>query len=57
MFFSTSSVNGKIYAIGGIRTPAVVEEFDLGFAGEGEEGQGVEAKGKQTTTWGKMKKR
>jgi hypothetical protein len=32
------------------------EEYDLKFAAEGEEGQGVEAKGKHATSWGKMKK-
>lgn len=52
---STSVVNGKIYAIGGLNIVggnalSTVEEYDTGFAGEG-----VEAKGKLATKWGKLK--
>ncbi|MBI1925877.1 galactose oxidase, partial [Candidatus Poribacteria bacterium] len=52
---STVAVNGKIYAIGGAPgdgrvTLSTVEEYDTGFAG-----QGVEAKGKLSTLWGKLK--
>ncbi len=50
---STSAVNGKIYAIGGWKggfALSTVEEYDTGFAG-----QGVEAKGKLATLWGKLK--
>jgi len=52
-FLSTSAVNGKIYAIGGSAKGlplSAVEEYDPGFAG-----QGVEAKGKLATRWGKLK--
>ena len=51
---STSAVNGKIYAIGGFGSNnnvlSTVEEYDTGFAGEG-----VEAKDKLATKWGKIK--
>ena len=50
--FSTSVVDGKIYAIGGYLqgniTTAIVEEYDPGSVG-------VEAKGKLPTTWGEVK--
>lgn len=51
---STSVVNGKIYVIGGSngRAPILtVEEYDPGLA------EGVEAKGKLATSWGRMKNR
>ncbi|MBI1923874.1 hypothetical protein HYR99_06450 [Candidatus Poribacteria bacterium] len=50
---STSVVDGKIYAIGGLLPLGVVEEYDTGFAGE--EGQSVDPKGKLATSWGKIK--
>jgi N-acetylneuraminic acid mutarotase len=54
---STSVMNGKIYAIGGTQVwPAkglsTVEEYDIGFADEAE---GIEAKEKLVTSWGKIK--
>ena len=48
---STSAVNGKIYAVGGIGVFGflrTVEEYDTGFVPEG-----VEPEGKLPTTWGK----
>jgi RNA polymerase sigma factor (sigma-70 family) len=55
---STSAVNGKIYAIGGlditfINQLSTVEEYDTGFTGEN---VSVEAKGKLPTKWGQMKR-
>ena len=52
---SASAVNGKIYAIGGMEyhrwyALSTVKEYDTGFAGEG-----VEAKDKLATKWGKIK--
>lgn len=54
---STSVVKGKIYAIGGMNildkkenALSTVEEYDTGFAEEG-----IEAKDKLTTKWGKLK--
>lgn len=61
---STSVVNGEVYDIGGSRLALVgnpslstVEAYDSGHAGEGEEEQGVEAKGKLATSWGEVKRR
>ena len=57
---STSAVDGKIYAIGGDVTgwpwtaSSTVEEYDTGFVPP--ETTSVEAKGKLTTTWGKIKR-
>jgi N-acetylneuraminic acid mutarotase len=49
----TGAVNGKIYAIGGMRfdytSLATIEEYDPEFA------LSVNAKGKLTTQWGKLK--
>ena len=51
-FLSTSAVNRKIYAIGGDPPGArsTVEEYDTGF-----KDRSIEAKGKLSTTWGKIK--
>ena len=49
-WLSTSVVNGKIYAIGGCAGQTIlstVEVYDTGFA--------VEAKGKLSISWGKLK--
>ena len=47
-YLSTSSVNGKVYAIGGSNSDegflSVVEEYDTGFTG-----QSVDVKGKLAT--------
>lgn len=55
---SASAVKGKIYAIGGFTWPgggwmfhSAMEEYDTGLP------EGVEAKGKLATSWGKMKNR
>jgi hypothetical protein len=52
---STSVVNGKIYAIGGIdnvfRFLSTVEEYDPGF----KEPQSVTPAGKLSTLWGRLK--
>lgn len=60
-WFTTSAVNGKIYAIGGKQSKApadpslsIVEEYDPGFVLE-DKAKSVGAKGKLATTWGKVK--
>jgi N-acetylneuraminic acid mutarotase len=55
-YLSTSVVNGKIYAIGGVGAGGVilstVEEFDTGFR----ESQSVTPAGKLPTLWGRLKR-
>jgi hypothetical protein len=59
-YLSTSQVNGKIYAIGGglntsgVLAKGIVEEYDP-FRAPMRLPQGVDAKGKLTTLWGRLK--
>jgi hypothetical protein len=66
-FPSTSTVNGKIYVIGGSFAAfpwapvSTVEEYDTGFVpsiiSADSSIMSVDATGKLTTTWGKIKRR